>query len=222
MLYENPDAIIYNDKEIRYHQLGTYPFGYYKGKLIIGKETESHIQMLDRKYQERSLAHIKYSGRLYTKEKIITFWDYPPENKIGKILKDIYMAAKETFTKIGSLTTYKIEIITKPNGEIIKNLDSDNAPIMSDLKRLGFNVFYIPVSKYKGSMSYNSLDRERHIQSPLNKTKSVVHQGIGSKKPVPGAIKGEIPAQTWFRMKKGLGDGIIKLKYIVEKIMKGQ
>ena len=92
-LFENPNAV-YIPKENQakdWSNTYTIPFSYYGKKLYVGDEGETHDEMID-------LAPINYegdgrgkcSGRLFLKEKIITFWHFP-ENKeaLKNLLSDL-------------------------------------------------------------------------------------------------------------------------------------
>jgi len=96
-LFESPDEAVNpqnNNETVGYQDVGAYPFGYYNDKLYIGEESETHDDIVatttEDDYFTASRHDLKYSGRIWTKEKLISFWDFP-KNKVSlqKIIKDL-------------------------------------------------------------------------------------------------------------------------------------
>jgi len=96
-LTETPDQISvgsdHEKKELFSFNTGgaAFPFGYYKNKMVIGQEGNTHGQTAS---QDR--AKMQYPGRIWTTKKVISFWVYPPKGKLKKVLKDI----ENTFNNI--------------------------------------------------------------------------------------------------------------------------
>ena len=89
-IFESPDIVeIYKNNKL-YNKISIFDndavtFGYDNNKMITTKKGFfiSHEEILSR-------SKLKYSGRLWTKHKIITFWNYPETDiKLNKIIKDI-------------------------------------------------------------------------------------------------------------------------------------
>ena len=86
-LKESPDQIWVgpdHDKVVAmYWSTGTnHPFGYKGNRMRVGGHSMTHYDIGGRE-------SLKYAGRIWTDRKIISFWEYPPLNKLKKVLKDI-------------------------------------------------------------------------------------------------------------------------------------
>jgi len=88
-------------------------------------------------------------------------------------------------------------------------LHKSAADTIKKLKELGVN---------KLKETTKQLIGKPHVVSPTLKKKKNVPTGLGSKKKVRGARKGETSAAARHRLRKGLGDGVIKLKDLIKEI----
>jgi hypothetical protein len=107
---------------------------------------------------------LKYGGRVWVNEKIISFWDYPKKDEWKKFLSDLKIGLNKRGVNVNFDSTWKVEVI--PFGNDILENPHDNWETPSIL---------IPVTKYDGSKDVPEKYRDiSHIKSPLekrNKTK---------------------------------------------------
>ena len=169
---ESPDAIKYgsNPDGVWYDTAGAYGFGWIDGKLYLSNESETHDQMKipkDKKISLKARKNFDFAGRVFIRQKILTFWAYP-ENQ-----KDLYKLTKILDSALG------IKISTDPEWkiEVSKKIGKRKDP------NFKFVRDFIPLSKYiaPGEWSQEELDKE-HIKSPAQKKKKNVPAGLGSKK----------------------------------------
>lgn len=78
-----------------------FPFGYYKGKMRVGKLRGLHPDIYNL-YPDmegfKGRMNMDYSGRVWIHDKIISFWDYPPtKEKLLEVIKDIEDEFREKF-----------------------------------------------------------------------------------------------------------------------------
>lgn len=188
-LFENPDMIEAKNLNKRLpgtHTLGLtdlqVPFGYYKGKMRIGKINSVHpaIKMFYPDMEEDNFNgrnDMKYPGRIWISDKVISFWEYP-NSKIDlyKILKDIEKEFLKKFRKPFTINpnNWYIEIVDK-------KLEGENFP--ENFMEWGDaeDAILIPMNDYKGSdeWSKEAIDKE-HVKSPLVKKRKKVPWGVGS------------------------------------------
>lgn len=190
-LKESPDQIFnYN---LRYRDMTALPFGYYRNKLYIGEYGSTHWEMIKdddtlKKYNIKSRDNLKFSGRLWTSSKIISFWKYPTPVEMKKFIKDFNSLKhpKLFIPKIDS--TWKVEVVGNVKfGKIYDHDNWDNEQIIyiSDYLKLD-----VPLKK----RSKKEL-AQQHIESPMIKGKSNVPHGVGSRKLYPGMKSRETIAQ---------------------------
>jgi hypothetical protein len=231
MLKENPDSINAGDMYAYYRTPGAHAFGFYNGKVYIGDEGRTHYQIkVDLLYRGEKFtpdewkkfpndrSKYKHSGRLWMREKLISFWNYPVENQIKNIISKLEKAVGTKMWNNG----WRIEIIDK-GGKIYRPTKKQQGERGWGVgKELGKDkdVRLIPLEDYQGSQKQGGKELS-HQKSPLLKKQKKVPMGVGSRKKVKGALPGETPAATRDRIRKGLGDGVIKLKdLLLEKTFK--
>jgi len=189
-LFESPDMIEARNlnqifRGIKNLSLDDFqiPFGYFNGKIVIGKINSTHTLMKDF-YPEiedskMSRHNLKYSGRIWINEKIISFWDYPETHKaLYDILSDI---EKEFYQK------FKKPLTINPNNwyiEIIdKSLDRENYDNIFMEWGNAEESILISVKDYKGSGEWSEEKKgQDHVKSPLLKIEKEVPSGFGSEK----------------------------------------
>jgi len=95
-LTESPDVITVGSdgspKELfRWNDGPAFAFGYYKNKMHISEQGGMHSDMYagDRR-------GMKFSGRMWPRKKVISFWTYPSTSQLKKVTKDI----EKTFNDI--------------------------------------------------------------------------------------------------------------------------
>jgi len=215
LLLENPDGVSIGKYNLEWHR-NAVPFGMWKNKMYVGSEGYTHgdMQSPDGWLSRKSL---KFPGRLWYKKKVITFWEFPKKNQMKSIVSKIEDAFKEEHGKTIKIWNngYKIEILDK-GGKIYDPKDKrwgawDDFPAGTAQK-------LIPLEDYQGSEKQVGKGKS-HAVSPMLKKDKQVPKGMGSKKDVRGAKKGELPAAARHRMRKGLGDGVIRFKDLIREII---
>jgi hypothetical protein len=244
-LVEWADKINLNNEKIYHHSdEDAHAFGYSKNsnKLIIGNPSETHAGSdLD--------AHAdRYTGRLWSKSKVISFWKYPESlSKLKKIIKDINEYIENNSNEIEYAgnkidSSWKIDIpkfkfnLRKLN--ILNNQGKINR--MSNTNRIyDIKSELVPIFDYTPDMiSKSSEFKEKsneklyaHLMSPLEKAK----KGIKIKSPGFGAEKrysvkdpsklggayqqGDVPQHVMHQLTR-TSDSILKNKPILENKQK--
>jgi len=167
-LFEHPDWInIPGDKEVSWDKDGTYAFGIFNNKLYISKERATHgsieVTLNDRPYfPDRK--DFKYAGRIWTKEKFISFWKYPRKSILFKIIREL---EKDLNINIIDDIEWKIDVPTDKND------------VYSKGKQIHLSKY---IGKPREKHSAEDLARQHNV-SPLLKPKRKVPFGFGSKNP---------------------------------------
>jgi len=161
---ENPDFV--HMSHVNFSSSDGMAFGIYNNKLYIGEPQGVHYHIFNNYKDERKSIGLidrdeyKYPGRIWYLKKVISFWKYPPKNKIIQIFNDIKKEANKKFNiNIGSASKYKIDLA---NDTVI--------PLTKFLKLAG---------KQKRSKKQLQL---KHMISPVAKYNKDVPSGVGSNK----------------------------------------
>lgn len=94
ILSEDPD--IARDEEGR--KIASWPdedavaFGYHNGDMLVSRGTHGEMKNWETGEMVRSRDKLKYPGRLWRNSKLISFWEFPPRNKLVKVMKDVEKA----------------------------------------------------------------------------------------------------------------------------------
>jgi hypothetical protein len=211
LLKETPDEVIYRDKDIflQYDDGDAIAFGYYEGKMYISGLGGVHPNIkVDADVPTNSKltrGYFKYSGRLWFKAGIISFWEYPSKDEMTGFLKDLDFAVQD---KLGSspgflrnIDRWKIEVIPNEEMEAMSrkfknyNPNIDMWPNWSiDARK---NKALIPLKDYVGSGEWSASEKAKaHIT--VGSGGKEVPSGVGSRKNVPG--EGSSPAEKRFKM----------------------
>ena len=173
-LNELADSFRIGKRQINYDEFDAYPFGMRNGE---EGDNEFDIGNMNSTHMESGLSQDYYhSGRVWNKLKIISFWEYPKDlHELKDIIKDINDTAKQKDLKIKVDDSWKIEF-----------------PAVNDISDVEYQVpsFFVPINNYDYKIAENPLafkkaidaEHERHIQSPLKKTRREVPAGLGSMK----------------------------------------
>jgi len=161
-LNENPDMVYVEDNNevvsTDWRELNAYPFFQLmysddygnENDVIVGQNGMSHKLSLP-----KNIAY-KNSGRIWTDEKIISFWQYPKQEEF----KDLIIKLGEALNiDIWNDPKYRLEIKNDRNDDIL-----------------------IPLQQYVKSQNPTPQEYQQHIQSPLIKKSTGVPQGVGSKR----------------------------------------
>ena len=173
-IFENPNAINYNGKEVAYDSDAVVPFAYYYNELVTGERGDVHSELKRKNSFRDDGGRTQNSGRLFTEQKIISFWRFPKDqNELLKVLKDL---EEELNMIIIDDPEWKIEIpARKDDLEAIKN--------NQNWGKWGAKEIYIPIKDYKGSIERNKEELEqKHILSPILKKDRSVPSFVGSKR----------------------------------------
>lgn len=108
--------------------------------------------------------YVKYPGRVFTDDKVITFWFYP---KTREELKRIIKGIEDDL---------QITIWDDDEWEIETNAGYHNNSMSL------VNAHYVHPSEFEGSEDFTEVEFIEHIMSPLKKKKKNVPKGIGSNK----------------------------------------
>ena len=159
------------------------PFGYYDGKMRVGKLNGIHpsIKELydDIERSVHSRLDLKYPGRLWIQDKVVSFWEYPKtKTELLKILSDVenefFRMAKRPFTL--NPNDWFIEIVDK-------RLAGDNFPEVFGEWADAEDAILVPVKDYSGSDEWSEETKgKEHVQSPVDKGPKKVPPGVGSRK----------------------------------------
>lgn len=208
MLFESPDGIeAGNLSDVRsgVNSLSLtdfqIPFGYYDGKMRVGKLNGIHPSIKEL-YQDIPKAkntrkEFEYPGRIWIKDKIVSFWEYPKnKTELIKILSDV----ENEFFKMA-----KRPITINPNDwyiEIVdKRLEGDNFPEFYGEWADAEDALLIPISEYEGSDEWSEEKKGKsHVQSPMKKLKKEIPYGFGSKNPKTKslALKQAMYAESYY------------------------
>ena len=218
-ILESPDFI--DKKGLSWGGNSAICFGYYKNKMRVSSGTHNNIrQYYDDMHSHADRENFKYPGRVWTNKKIISFWQYPPKNMIKKVAADLESEINIKLgknIKISNDPKYRIEVIISKHEKMI-NPNSKRNNDKWDSSAGKNKIQFIPLKDYVGSEERSDSEKgAQHMVSPMLKRNVKVPPGMGSRHRVPGALPGEIPAATRFRMKKGLGDNIMKLKNLIKE-----
>lgn len=237
ILMESPDSIM-NDTEIWRHDDKNIVFAYIKGKMVVALDTHGDMWKFydnynldpnneidfesivwsgsNRDYAKPLLTRelMEYAGRLFYTSKVITFWEFPPKNKLEKVLKDIVKEFNRIKSKahlnfsINFDSSWKIEIITSNKGKQYFQSDEDD---IDDILWKGYKEKYIPIDSYVGSGNRNKEDlAKQHILSPLLKKKKEVLPGWGSKFDKSKSMMPDLNPKLKYDYRAYWGDSIIK------------
>jgi hypothetical protein len=174
-LFESPDGIeadnlydITGEEDLSFYGRQAIPFGYYEGKMRVGKENEVHGDIYKR-YDDMNARvdrySFKYGGRAWPMYKVISFWNYPPSHEFKKVLNDIQEENRRKYSDSNYIDfsdpNWSIEVITKKlpiKGEVRQEWDAAE------------DATLIPFSKYVGSEDQSAeAQAQAHVKSPIFK-----------------------------------------------------
>jgi len=182
-LFESPDIIYYNGRKYEYSSSGAWAFGYKDGRFyIVGEET--HVDMLSGYDRDDFENH----GRIWTEQKIISFWKYPQKEELKYIIEDIEEHTGEDIWNNG----YSIEVIDSVDNSIDRFLGGTD-----DWGYTNYGT-YIPLENYVGSGEWDDETlAKQHILSPMVKKRNVSDEywKVRAKKEKPLPLKYKMYAE---------------------------
>ena len=188
-LLENPDHVKLPNKMLTTQDSNANAFGYYKGKLYVGAPRILHAYIVPETTINPNT--LKFSGRIWIKDKIVSFWDYPNKSQMRKVITDL---EHKLGIRIWSDRNYRLELAIDSSGKIIR----PTGTFWSQGKE---NSVLIPLKDYEGGYGIDLGDDavKRHLLSPVAKSSDDIPAGIGSKKQPSDIRKGETMAQYHYR-----------------------
>jgi len=154
-LFELSDNLVLPDgSETSFKDPSTLPFYYFKDELWIGDWGESHgsitrkiMDFLGDKLNNvgEIWDHVEHQGRLFFRDKVISFWNIPNRIKFTEIVNEL---EKKTDMDIWN-TGFKLELVRGSSiskDEFDKFTDYKN---LDDNERLWGETKFIPIEEYK-------------------------------------------------------------------------
>lgn len=171
---ENPDMI--DGLNLVWREQGTHAFGVYNKKLYLSPPQGKHYEMNDSLMRK----DYKFAGRLWSKQKALSFWTYPTKIQLKKIIKDINKQAKENSYGFQIDSSWQIEIIADENGNWLKKIPGTyfgGGWSDYDVHKLKGKNIMIPLDMYASSAKRSEAEKGKtHLLSPLLKKMNAERQ----------------------------------------------
>ena len=131
-----------NGKEFHYYREDNYAFLYFDGKMKYYRPLEdsqlymdfsdnTHSQLKKHLSEDNDysldyvIKHIKFSGRIYLKSKIMAFWDYPNKKELMDIINDLEKATEKQGYPVKIWNNgWRVEIYNKNYHDSLKRMGS--------------------------------------------------------------------------------------------------
>jgi hypothetical protein len=111
ILKESPDGVKIDKRKIMWFENQAYGFNYDPlGNLMVTPPGRSHYDSF-----KLGREQMFNSGRLWLNDKIISFWEYPTQNRMNTIIKDL----EKYFKIIIDKNEWMIEIVTDEYGKLV-------------------------------------------------------------------------------------------------------
>ena len=180
-----------NDNEIHYYREVNYAFFYFDdnmkykplddSNLYMNFTDNTHSQLRKHLSEDNDyplnyvIKHIKFSGRIYLKSKIIAFWDYPNKKELMDIINDIEKATEKQGYPVKIWNNgWRIEIYNKKYTEALKRMGASlskigyrhpdyekfDVPEINDETKLIPVEWYINYSPTQGKPKYTLQQRQ--------------------------------------------------------------
>ena len=156
-LNESPDNIYFNGENLLPMSKDARPFCFRKDKdsALVGVYSEFHHEMFKR--YDIKIMDCEYPGRIWLDRKVISFWVYPPKNKIKHY---ITLLEKRLLEKIWD-NGYVIEIRIDEEGEMYDKEMSDKYFVTDKIRSLETKI--IQLEDYRGSEDQSLEEYEWHL-----------------------------------------------------------
>lgn len=168
ILFEDPDTVNAKIQRIKIdaYTEPNYPFGYYKGRMYMGEEGEYHGDMYINDTTRIVRDDLVYPGRLWTDDKIISFWDFPKSTELIKIITDLNSEFKRKKLRYRITDKWYIDAINENFNEYLISISDYINKKMSPKDNLGIDnwseLSYMKNSnKYKYDKIYDGKITER-------------------------------------------------------------
>ena len=172
-LVENPDHV--NDTGNDYWEKSAFPFGYYKGKFLMGKPGGIHGGMEGGVF---SRSMFKIPGRVWKNTKVISLWTYPTTVSTWRRLLSDVSSRSGIPVKQLKLELVPGQKITSGSKRFKDDFGGQGGLIVNAGK------FVDAIEKHKMKIQQRSSGElsKAHMMSPLAKGVRNVPAGVGSKK----------------------------------------
>jgi hypothetical protein len=149
-----------NGRKITHESPDAIPFVYYDGELYVGEKSGNHNDMfykIEDDIYGIKFSKIKNQGRIWTKHKVISFWDFPKKYEFDRIINDLEDKLKIEIWN----NNYIIEISKRNNGKGWKldHPDFDKFESKEKEIKMGNIIFsihkFIPIEWYSGKRNIN-------------------------------------------------------------------
>lgn len=233
ILTETPDEAVYHRKTLYFRIPGAYAFGYLDGKMWVSNENGIHGNRGSRE-------EFTWPGRIWIKNNVISFWDYPPKNEMKKTILDLEKAFKDTHNidiSIYDNPKYRIEtLVSIDTGEQETNPDDEGDYVSATYDipdsggedawemsqeiaaGYGYKIEFVHPKKYSGSLERDEKELAmQHIMSPLLKAKRKP-KGWGSTKDKTKTLNPRLnPKLKYGKERAYWGDSLIKKGKILKE-----
>ena len=190
-LFENPNAINPSGETESWisNDYRTLPFSYYGGKMYVGSFNANHAEMMPSGLAGDDRG--RYSGRLFLKQKIVTFWHFPEDRKkLEKVLADLraeidrdkydeYKGLHVDFSEKG----WRIEIPSKGFEKLKKYPTGTGFPEWGEWDPEKGDHRYVKIEDYGGGHERSEKEIQSRHTAPPSAGKKEVPAGFGSKSP---------------------------------------
>lgn len=187
---ESPDAISIKSSFgyiVDWTDPDARPFGMYDGVMYVSKRNETHEEMgrdlaneLDLNVSRLNRKDFQYAGRLWWRSKVISFWEYPPRNKLKKVIDLINRAMKEQGDRVMIDGSWRIDIPADTNSDRLKPVgygggsdwmyDNDQSySYLYSIKNVLAGKELKGTGKAWRDMGINMDTGQSHIDSPVKK-----------------------------------------------------
>jgi len=157
-LFEVTDVLMlpndpFPDKMVFFTHISAIPFFYYKNKLVVGDNGVSHGHMAEDIADSEKIdlgsdeiwGEIEWQGRVFTKDKIISFWEIPDTRTFKHILYDLQEYFSEDLKG-----EFKLELIRDEN---ISKEEFDKYPDIEEFEKAKSRIKFLPIELYVNNYS---------------------------------------------------------------------
>lgn len=216
VLNEHPDGIRIKATQERiadWSEGDARAFGYYKNKMYVSDTRGAHFEILDnykgeenidpKDYQRRiGREYWKYAGRIWTKLKIVSFWDYPPLGQLKKTLQDLQKELKSWGVNV-NIMSFKIDIpatIVDSSDSRGKSSNYKDVEKMGNKKWVGDSYLYSVQNVLKPEFELKGQGKQwKKSGSEIQTPKDIQHQ-------IPAMLRTGAAVKLNPEQKKALSD----------------
>ena len=173
-LNENPDVLEAGKFHAGAYDYDAYSFGWYQNELWANyKETHWDLEPNDNRVSRENFA---FPGRLWAKRKLMSFWIYPSQAQLKKLVKELNKKSKELNWKWKIDNSWQVEVVLDPDGKwarkikVYDDLTDEPAEWKDYSLSSGYENVILPIDSYAGSVERSKSERGKsHLLSPMLK-----------------------------------------------------